>query len=149
MCREVSAYSFGRDHRQPSEIRASALVEDERGLHVFLWRGSQAIAVFGAALAMVGLASEVQDLGVTIPGTIIRKAQFRRRDSESVKRDSEFAELHNSCAVCRNLSPKTMIPSQKGHRHPCDFESNSTKTESRVAIATELESRVDLDRAPS
>jgi ATP-dependent helicase Lhr and Lhr-like helicase len=45
------------------------LVEEERDLHVFLWRGSQANAVFGAALAMAGHSAEIHDFGVTIPKT--------------------------------------------------------------------------------
>jgi ATP-dependent helicase Lhr and Lhr-like helicase len=43
-----------------------ALVSEERDLHVFIWRGSQATAVFGAALARAGLKCDVHDLGLTI-----------------------------------------------------------------------------------
>jgi ATP-dependent helicase Lhr and Lhr-like helicase len=35
-------------------------------VHIFLWRGSQATAVFSAALAMAGLKSGVHDLGVSV-----------------------------------------------------------------------------------
>jgi ATP-dependent Lhr-like helicase len=42
------------------------LVAENRDVHVFLWRGSQATAVFSAALAMAGLASGVHDLGVSV-----------------------------------------------------------------------------------
>lgn len=42
---------------------------EERGLHVFLWRGSQTTAVFGAAAAMSGLPGQVHDLGLTLAQT--------------------------------------------------------------------------------
>jgi ATP-dependent Lhr-like helicase len=61
----------GRAKFEQLRLSQRSLVEHERDLHVFLWRGSQAIAVFGAALAMTGLTSEVHDLGVTIPKTTI------------------------------------------------------------------------------
>ena len=48
-----------------------SLVEEDRDLHVFLWRGSQANAVFGATLAMAGLPAEPHDFGVTIPKTTL------------------------------------------------------------------------------
>lgn len=51
------------------ELDSRCLVEDEGDLHVFLWRGSQANAVFGAALAMAGLGAESHDFGVTTPKT--------------------------------------------------------------------------------
>ncbi len=47
-------------------LETGALVEDDGDLHVFLWQGSQANAVFGAALAMSGLQPEPQVFGVTI-----------------------------------------------------------------------------------
>jgi ATP-dependent Lhr-like helicase len=43
-----------------------SLVSENRDMHVFLWRGSLVTAVFGAALAMAGLASGVHDLGVSV-----------------------------------------------------------------------------------
>lgn len=45
------------------------LLKEGRDLHLLLWRGTAATAVFGAALAMAGLSAEVHDLGVTLPGT--------------------------------------------------------------------------------
>jgi ATP-dependent Lhr-like helicase len=50
-----------------------SLVEEKRDLHVFLWRGSQANAVFGAALARAGLPAEVHDFGVPIPKTTLEE----------------------------------------------------------------------------
>ena len=35
-------------------------------MHIFLWKGSQATAVFSAALAMAGLKSGMHDLGVSV-----------------------------------------------------------------------------------
>ena len=48
-------------------LGVQSLVEEEDDLHVFLWRGSQANAVFGSALAMAGLSAGVHEFGVTIP----------------------------------------------------------------------------------
>lgn len=59
----------GRATFRTLELDRRSLVEDEGDLHVFLWRGSQANAVFGAALAMAGLAAEAHVFGVTIPKT--------------------------------------------------------------------------------
>jgi ATP-dependent Lhr-like helicase len=59
----------GRAKFEQIRLRERSLIEDDNDLHVFLWRGSQATAVFAAALAMAGLAAETQDLGVTIPRT--------------------------------------------------------------------------------
>ena len=50
-------------------LETRSLVEEERDLHVFLWRGSQVNEIFGAALAMDGLTAEVHDFGVTLPKT--------------------------------------------------------------------------------
>lgn len=44
-------------------------------MHVFLWRRSQATAVFSAALAMAGLRSAVHDLGVSV--SKVREAELR------------------------------------------------------------------------
>jgi ATP-dependent Lhr-like helicase len=50
-------------------------VQEERDLHVFLWRGSQTTAVFGAAAAMAGLPGQVHDLGLTLAQTNAADAQ--------------------------------------------------------------------------
>jgi ATP-dependent Lhr-like helicase len=44
-------------------------VTENSDLHLFLWRGSQEVAVFGVALSMAGLAAEVHDFGVTLEKT--------------------------------------------------------------------------------
>ncbi|HEY5131256.1 MAG TPA: DEAD/DEAH box helicase [Bradyrhizobium sp.] len=63
----------GRDVFRSLKLDQRSLVEEERDLHVFLWRGSQANAVFGAALGMAGLPAEVHDFGVTIPKTALEE----------------------------------------------------------------------------
>lgn len=57
----------GRSTFRELNLSVKSLVEEDRDLHVFLWRGSQANAVFGASLAMAGLPAESHDFGVTIP----------------------------------------------------------------------------------
>jgi ATP-dependent Lhr-like helicase len=57
----------GRAKFEQLRLREGSVVDDEGDLHVFPWRGSQAIAVFGAVPAMAGLSSEIHDLGVTMP----------------------------------------------------------------------------------
>ena len=59
----------GRQTFRALDLERKSFVIEDRDLHLFLWRGSQAIAVFGAALAMAGLAAEVHDFGVTIEKT--------------------------------------------------------------------------------
>ena len=59
----------GRSVFRDLNLGVKSLVEEDRDLHVFLWRGSQANAVFGATLAMAGLPAEAHDFGVTIPKT--------------------------------------------------------------------------------
>jgi ATP-dependent helicase Lhr and Lhr-like helicase len=55
------------------------VVQEEKDLHVFLWRGSQATAVFGAAAAMAGLPNAVHDLGLTLAKTNAAQALPRLR----------------------------------------------------------------------
>jgi ATP-dependent Lhr-like helicase len=65
----------GRSMFRTLKLDRSCLIEDEGDLHVFLWRGSLANAVFGAALAMAGLAAEAHVFGVTIPKTTADEGQ--------------------------------------------------------------------------
>jgi ATP-dependent Lhr-like helicase len=48
------------------QLERRSLVAENRDMHLFIWRGSQATAVFSAALAMAGLKSGVHDLGVSV-----------------------------------------------------------------------------------
>jgi len=64
----------GRETFRALELDRRSLVSEDRDLHVFLWRGSQATAVFSAALAMAGLAAEVHDFGVTLDKTTADEA---------------------------------------------------------------------------
>jgi ATP-dependent helicase Lhr and Lhr-like helicase len=59
----------GRQKFRELDLKRKAFVTEDRDLHIFLWRGSQATAVFGTALAMAGLAAEVHDFGVTLEKT--------------------------------------------------------------------------------
>ncbi len=59
----------GRDAFRELRLAHSSVIPEDRDLHLFLWRGTQATAVFGAALSMAGLASGVHDLGVTLAKT--------------------------------------------------------------------------------
>ena len=59
----------GRETFRALDLDRKSFVIEDRDLHLFLWRGSQAVAVFGAALAMAGLAAEVHDFGVTLEKT--------------------------------------------------------------------------------
>jgi ATP-dependent Lhr-like helicase len=64
----------GRAMYRQLDLENRSLVQEERDLHVFLWRGSQMTAVFGAAAAMVGLPSQVHDLGLTLAKTDAEEA---------------------------------------------------------------------------
>jgi ATP-dependent Lhr-like helicase len=59
----------GRDTFRELKLGQRSIIAEGHDLHLFLWRGTQATAVFGAALAMAGLASAVHDLGVTLSKT--------------------------------------------------------------------------------
>jgi ATP-dependent helicase Lhr and Lhr-like helicase len=56
----------GRETFRQLQLERRSLVAENRDVHIFLWMGSQATAVFSAALAMAGLKSGVQDLGVSV-----------------------------------------------------------------------------------
>lgn len=56
----------GRETFRQLQLDRRSLVAENRDVHIFLWRGSQATAVFSAALAMAGLKSGVHDLGVSV-----------------------------------------------------------------------------------
>ena len=56
----------GRETFRQLKLERQSLVAENRDVHIFLWKGSQATAVFSAALAMAGLKSGVHDLGVSV-----------------------------------------------------------------------------------
>ena len=64
----------GRKMFRSLKLDSTSLLEEERDLHVFLWKGSQTTAVFGAAFAMAGYAAEPHDFGVTLPKTTSSQA---------------------------------------------------------------------------
>uniref|UniRef100_Q07NU7 DEAD/DEAH box helicase domain protein n=1 Tax=Rhodopseudomonas palustris (strain BisA53) TaxID=316055 RepID=Q07NU7_RHOP5 len=61
--------SKGRATFRQWYIENTTVVEEEADIHLFLWRGSQATAVFGATLAIAGLEYDLHDLGLTLPKT--------------------------------------------------------------------------------
>jgi ATP-dependent Lhr-like helicase len=63
----------GRSTFLDLDLARRSLIEDDRDLHVFLWRGSQANAVFAAALAMADMPAEAHDFGVTMPKTTLEE----------------------------------------------------------------------------
>ncbi|MCK1441480.1 DEAD/DEAH box helicase [Bradyrhizobium sp. 48] len=65
----------GRETFRNLALGKRSLIPEDRDLHVFLWRGSQATAVFSAALAMAGLQSGVHELGVSV--SKIKEAELR------------------------------------------------------------------------
>ncbi|MEY9142336.1 DEAD/DEAH box helicase [Bradyrhizobium elkanii] len=79
----------GRDMFRELDLESRSLVEEERDTHIFLWRGSQATAVFSAALAMAGLQSGVHELGVTV----------------SKIKESELRPILSKLAEMRNIDP--------------------------------------------
>lgn len=64
----------GRTAFADLNLEKSHLLREGRSLHLLLWQGTATTAVFGAALAMAGLAAEVHDLGVTLPETTPEQA---------------------------------------------------------------------------
>jgi ATP-dependent Lhr-like helicase len=48
------------------ELASRIVIQEEKDIHLFLWRGSQTTAVFGATTATVGLPAQVHDLGLTL-----------------------------------------------------------------------------------
>jgi ATP-dependent helicase Lhr and Lhr-like helicase len=65
----------GREMFSKLNLETTIFVQEERDLHMFLWRGSQTTAVFGAAAAMAGLPGQVHDLGLTLAQTNATDAQ--------------------------------------------------------------------------
>lgn len=73
----------GRNTFREHRLSERALIEEDRDLHAFLWRGSQITAVFTAALAMAGLVAEPHDFGITMPKTTADEAMpFLRKFAE-------------------------------------------------------------------
>ncbi len=66
--------SEGRAMFRKLDLQTRTCIQEERDLHLFLWRGSQATAVFAAAAAMAGLKGQVHDLGVTLARTNLAEA---------------------------------------------------------------------------
>ncbi|WP_458194187.1 DEAD/DEAH box helicase [Bradyrhizobium sp. UFLA05-153] len=67
----------GREAFRSFELDTTSVLQEEKDVHVFLWRGSQATAVFGAAAAMVGLPGHVHDLGLTLSETTVGIARSK------------------------------------------------------------------------
>ncbi|MFK4719490.1 hypothetical protein ABIE89_000590 [Bradyrhizobium niftali] len=65
----------GREAFRSLELEKTNVLQEEKDVHVFLWRGSQVTAVFGAAAAMVGLPGHVHDLGLTLSETTVETAR--------------------------------------------------------------------------
>jgi len=57
----------GRATFRGQGLSERTIVEEERDVHLFTWRGSQANDAFAAALAMAKLPAEAHDFGLTVP----------------------------------------------------------------------------------
>jgi ATP-dependent Lhr-like helicase len=91
----------GREMFRSLGLETTTVVQEEKDLHVFLWRGSQATAVFGAAAAMVGLPGEVHDLGLTLAKTSSSEATAvlkRLADADSIDATEVSAFVQNIAA---------------------------------------------------
>ena len=87
----------GREVFRDHGLDRQNMLQEDRDLHVFLWRGSQATAVFAAAAAMAGLSAEAHDLGITLSATYAAEAQSLFRKLASLQAPtpvdvSEFVE---------------------------------------------------------
>lgn len=91
----------GRSVFRDLNLGMKSLVEEDRDLHVFLWRGSQANAVFGATLAMAGLPAEPHDFGVTIPKTTLVEGEplLRRLGQMGSLTSTEVADIVENIRV--------------------------------------------------
>jgi ATP-dependent Lhr-like helicase len=65
----------GRKVFREVQLDRRSTVQEDRDLHLFLWKGSQTNAVFGVALAMAGCSAEPHDFGVTLPKTTASQAE--------------------------------------------------------------------------
>jgi ATP-dependent helicase Lhr and Lhr-like helicase len=91
----------GREMFRTLELETTTVVQEEKDLHVFLWRGSQATAVFGAAAAMAGLPGQVHDLGLTLAKTNSLEALTKLKrlaEADSVDADEVAAFVENIAA---------------------------------------------------
>ncbi|ODM73201.1 DEAD/DEAH box helicase [Bradyrhizobium elkanii] len=123
----------GRETFRKLELETRSLVSEERDLHVFLWRGSQATAVFSAALAMAGLQSGVHELGVSVSKIkedemrpiLSKLAKMQKIDPDDVSgfvaniKVGKFREqvpdnLARSLWARQNLDKVTEIPAMAG-----------------------------------
>lgn len=96
-----SLLAEGREMFRSLGLETATCVQEEKNLHVFLWRGSQATAVFGAAAAMVGIPGEVHDLGLTLSETNVSDASAKLKllaDAEEVDPIGVAAFVENVAA---------------------------------------------------
>jgi ATP-dependent Lhr-like helicase len=66
----------GRTTFGKHELALRAMVEEERDVHLFTWRGSQANEAFAATLAMFDLAAETHDFGLTVAKKTLAEITF-------------------------------------------------------------------------
>jgi ATP-dependent Lhr-like helicase len=91
----------GRGMFRTLGLETTTVVQEEKDLHVFLWRGSQATAVFGAAAAMAGLPGQVHDLGLTLAKTNSFEALTKLKglaEAESIDANEVAAFVENIAA---------------------------------------------------
>jgi ATP-dependent Lhr-like helicase len=63
------ALADGRETFEMKGIDKRPILQEERDLHIFTWRGSLMNSVFGAVLAMAGFEPEPHDFGLILPKT--------------------------------------------------------------------------------
>jgi ATP-dependent Lhr-like helicase len=106
----------GRNTFQSLQLDKTFLLREERDLHVFLWKGSQTNAVFGAAFAMAGFAAEAHDFGITLTQTTKQEALSvvqRLSATGSVSPDEVAAFVENiRVGKFAELVPEPLLRSQ-------------------------------------
>ncbi|WP_346657228.1 helicase-related protein [Bradyrhizobium sp. BRP20] len=115
----------GREAFSGLGLDTTNVLQEEKDVHVFLWRGSQVTAVFGAAAAMVGLPGHVHDLGLTLSETTVAMA----RSKLASLADSTAADAVRVSSAVQNITAgkfKDQVPAELartlwGRQNTCEI----------------------------
>jgi ATP-dependent Lhr-like helicase len=89
----------GREIFRQLQLERRSLVAENRDVHIFLWRGSQATAVFSAALAMAALKSGAHDLGVSV-------SKIKESELIPILRNSRYEAWPTGCCYYNTTAGK-------------------------------------------
>jgi ATP-dependent helicase Lhr and Lhr-like helicase len=98
----------GRKTFRDLDLGRRFVVEEDRDIHVFLWKGSAATAAFSAALAMRGVKTQMHDLGVTTSEVELDELRASLRNMSQARLDA--GEVAGFVANIKSGKFKEQVP---------------------------------------